>query len=162
MCAMNTDRISVVKPTVEHLGPLIDLFSDPKVRQFLGGPLSRAKAAGKAKHITSNPNAFHWSVVDRSNTFLGFIEVSEHHDSVDLEISYQFLPNFWAKGYAFESLEKVLKHLFEKEGIEKILAETQAKNSRSIKLLKKLGFREFKQLRRFEESQLLFIKHLGE
>jgi len=49
----------------------------------------------------------------------------------------------------------VIQYMFEGQKIDKILAETQAKNLKSIALVKKLGFVEIKKLKRFGEMQIL-------
>lgn len=155
---MKAVRISIVRPSVEHTESLVKIHTNPKVRQFLGGPLTQSDATNRAKLITENPDDYCWSVVDKSKVFLGCITVHEHHDSSDLEISYQFLPEFSGNGYAYESIQIVLDYLFDEVGVNQVLAETQLKNLQSIRLLRKLGFHEVKQLERFEETQVLFVK----
>lgn len=155
---MNTDRVSIVKPSFEHFDSLVEINISAEVRQFLGGPIEKSEAIERATYITGDHQELCWSVLDKSGDFLGFIIVHEHHDSEKLEISYQFLTESWGKGYAFESMEVVLEYLFEKLGIDQVLAETQLKNLKSIKLLSRLGFSELKRLERCGESQILFAK----
>lgn len=156
---MKTDRISIVKPTSEHFESLMELFTNDKVREYLGGPITQGKAIEKAKRITSEPGNLEWIVITARNAVAGLIMVSKHHDSSDSEISYQFLPEYWGQGIASESLEIVLEHLFQHWGIKKVLAETQLKNLHSINLLKRLGFQELRRLHRYEEDQILFGKY---
>ena len=155
---MKTDRVSIVKPSSEHFDSLVEININEKVRKFLGGPIEKSEAIERATYITGDHQELCWSVLDKSGDFLGFIIVHEHHDSENLEVSYQFLPETWGKGYAFEAMQVVLEHLFEKLGIDQVLAETQQKNLQSIRLLKKLGFCELKLLERFGETQILFAK----
>jgi ribosomal-protein-alanine N-acetyltransferase len=155
---MKAERVSIVKPSAGHFASLVDLNTSAEVRRFLGGPLQKAEAIDRATYITGDHQELCWSVVNKSGNFLGLIIVHEHHDSEKLEISYQFLPESWGQGYAFESVQVALEHLFKKLGIDQVLAETQQKNLQSIRLLKKLGFCELKLLERFGETQILFSK----
>ena len=45
---MNTDRVSIVKPSFEHFDSLVEINISAEVRQFLGGPIEIAKQAGKS------------------------------------------------------------------------------------------------------------------
>ena len=155
---MNTDRVSIVKPSFEHFDSLVEINISAEVRQFLGGPIEKSEAIDRATYITGDHQELCWSVLDKSGDFLGFIIVHEHHDSEKLEISYQFLPESWGQGYAFESVQIALEHIFKRLGIDQVLAETQQKNLQSVRLLKKLGFCELKLLERFGETQILFSK----
>ena len=60
-------------------------------------------------------------------------------------------------GYAYEAIMSFLSYL-KQIGIQTLVAETQKKNTSSIKLLKRLGFMKMKELVRFGEKQLVFIK----
>ena len=155
---MTTDRVSLVKPSSEHFDSLVDMNINAEVRRYLGGPIKKAEAIDRATYITGDHQELCWSVVNKSGNFLGLIIVHEHHDSEKLEISYQFLPESWGQGYAFESVQIALEHIFKKLGIDQVLAETQQKNLQSIRLLNKLGFCELKLLERFGETQILFSK----
>lgn len=58
----------------------------------------------------------------------------------DVDIGYAFLPAFCAKGYALESATAVLAYGQKNLGFNRIVAVVNADNTRSIRLLEKVGF----------------------
>lgn len=58
----------------------------------------------------------------------------------DVDLGYAFLPEFWSKGFAFESASAVLNFGLNVLGRTKTLAIVSPDNAASIKVLKKLGF----------------------
>ena len=67
------------------------------------------------------------------------ISRSVHHDGMSPELSYMFLPEWWQQGFASESLAAVPKHTFTDLQLPFVVAETQTKSTRSVRLLEKLG-----------------------
>lgn len=59
----------------------------------------------------------------------------------DIDIGYGFLPQYWAKGYAYESASAVMAYATEILGLKRIVAITSSDNYRSAGLLEKLGLR---------------------
>jgi RimJ/RimL family protein N-acetyltransferase len=58
-----------------------------------------------------------------------------------LDIGYAFLPQFRAKGYAYESAAAVLRHAREALGLRRLYAVVNPDNVGSIRLLEKLGMK---------------------
>lgn len=61
--------------------------------------------------------------------------------SEDVEIGYLFLPDAWGKGYATEAASCLLTHAFQGISLPKVVAVTDAENTASQKVLKKIGMR---------------------
>ncbi|HEX6794489.1 MAG TPA: GNAT family N-acetyltransferase [Casimicrobiaceae bacterium] len=59
----------------------------------------------------------------------------------DVDLGFAFLPRFWGAGYALEASRAVLSHATETLGCRRVVAIVSRHNSRSIRLLDKLGFR---------------------
>jgi RimJ/RimL family protein N-acetyltransferase len=59
----------------------------------------------------------------------------------DVDIGYALLPEFWSRGYAFESAYAVMSYAREKLGSKQVLAVVNPDNQSSIRLLEKLDFR---------------------
>jgi len=57
------------------------------------------------------------------------------------DIGFAFLPQFWSKGYAFESAEAVRNYARDTLGIKRLLAITSQDNESSGRLLEKIGLR---------------------
>jgi len=155
---MKTSRLILEKVVQKDIDDLVKLDTCPTVREYLGGPIDYNSAYQRAKILVKVSPDFFWVLRDQNKQFIGTISLKKHHDTNEMEISYQLMPDAWGKGFASEALEKILEYLHKDLKIQNILAETQTKNLRSINLLKKLGFKEIRKLERFEELQTLF-KH---
>ena len=58
------------------------------------------------------------------------------------EIGYDLNPTYWGRGIMTEALHAVLKHGFEEMDLNRIQAIIDSKNTRSMKLVKRLGFKK--------------------
>jgi RimJ/RimL family protein N-acetyltransferase len=65
-----------------------------------------------------------------------------------VEIGFVIAPKQQGLGYAYESVGLLLGHLFADRALNKVMAQTGAFNEGSLRLLKRLGFREDGRLRR--------------
>ena len=76
-------------------------------------------------------------------------------------LGYSLFPNFEGKGYMTEALRTLINYAFSTLGQNKALAYVDARNERSIRLLKRLGFEELKRWENFglddAEETLLFM-----
>jgi len=89
------------------------------------------------------------------NNALGLIVLNPHTEGQDYEISYQFLPAYWGKGYAREAVSCVIKNALQITPLSRVIAETQSANLASIRLLKALGMHEVQRLERFGAEQVI-------
>ena len=58
------------------------------------------------------------------------------------EIGFILRPDFWGYGYAQEALKVVIGRAFDVHGLRRIEADVDPRNTSSLKLLSRLGFRE--------------------
>jgi [ribosomal protein S5]-alanine N-acetyltransferase len=139
------------------LPPLARLYSEPQVRSFLGGPLYAQLATQRAAEFIQSEQA--WAVRPTSGnpSLLGVVALDRHHDIEDIEVSYLFLPEHWGRGYATEAVQQVLAHAFGTMGLRRVVAETQAANASSVRLLERLGFRQLRQVVRFGAEQRIYL-----
>lgn len=137
------------------------LLTEPRVREYLGGPVPEDVAAHRVKGWINAPDSIHYAVRSKeTNTLMGIIDISPHHNLIDKEISYQFLPEYWGKGYAYEVLNWLLAHCKNNLHVETVVSETQSANARSCNLLKQLGYEEKERLIRFGAEQIVYTKQL--
>lgn len=134
------------------------LYQDALVWRFLGGKRSVVQTEESIIGMfTPTLNYFYFSVFEKEKErFLGVISITPHHDGVDMEISYVFKSDIWGKGFAQETISLILSYTFQKFKFKRILAESQAANVNSCKLLCRLGFFEKKRIIRFNEEQIIF------
>lgn len=139
----------------------VRLLTDPQVREYLGGPVPEDIALHRVRGWIYAPDSIHYTVRHKeTNALMGIIDISPHHNLIDKEISYQFLPEYWGKGYACEVLTWLLDHCKKDFHVATVVSETQSANTRSCKLLKRLGYEEKKRLIRFGAEQIMFEKYL--
>lgn len=59
----------------------------------------------------------------------------------DVDIGFAFVPEYWGRGYAYESASAVMAYGRNVLGLDRIVAITSVDNDRSVRLLEKLGMR---------------------
>ena len=59
----------------------------------------------------------------------------------DVDIGYALLPQYWAKGYAYEAASAVMDYGRAELGLKRLAAITSPDNDRSARVLEKLGMR---------------------
>ncbi|MGM8215003.1 GNAT family N-acetyltransferase [Bacillaceae bacterium W0354] len=135
-----------------------ELYLNEEVRKFLGG----VREKSSVKHvfdemINSDIQSYYWAVRKRDTSeFIGLISLDPHHDGDNLEVSYQFLPKWWNKGYATEVVRVIIDFAFNTLNLPKIVAETQIANTSSCKLLEKLGMKIEDKVERFGTVQAIY------
>ena len=95
-------------------------------------------------------------VVERRDTEESIGLVLLHAGHGGTEISYQFLPSSWSRGFAVEAVGRVVDYAFVSLGIDELLAVTQTANERSRRLLERLGLTATEQFEEFGEPQTLY------
>ena len=135
-----------LRPWTDNDLPLaLDLWGDPAVTRYLGGPFD--SAAVRARLSTE--------IAQFQQTGLQYWPLFHHNDHVHVgcaglrpypaaprtfEFGIHFRPAFWGKGLAAEAAQLVLAHAFHTLGAQAIFAGHHPQNHASRRLLTKLGF----------------------
>lgn len=153
-----TPRCTLRPPAEEDASAIVALTIDPAVRRFLGGPPSIERAIARAESLIAGERPHTWAVFldDGSPSCIGLVGIHRHHDGVDCELSYEFLPAVWGIGISSEAVNAVLDHAFNQLGYARLIAETQAANQPSRRLLERLGMRYERELTRFGAAQAIY------
>ena len=142
---------------------LLRLYTEPGVRAFLGGPLSTVEARRRvdAFFISRTPHPV-WAIRsaggDRSG-FLGMVSLDPHHDGHDVQISYLLLPEHQGHGHASLAVADALRYAFTVLGLDRVVAETQSRNARSVRLLERVGMAFERRVIRFGVEQSIYAGH---
>ncbi len=72
----------------------------------------------------------------------------------DIDLGFAFLPEYWGKGYAFESASAVMRHAKQVLKKVRVAAITTSETQPSIKLLEKLGFRFEREINQDDDNAL--------
>lgn len=156
---IQTKRCILKKICLDDYDAVKRLYQDKDVRRYLGGAVSLDRFDRSFQSmIASSDCARYWVVRDiDSQMVIGLVSLDGYHDSIETELSYQFLPLTWGKGYAFEVLQAVLHEAFAVWQLDQVVVETQTANIASCALLRKLGMRESESMLRFGEWQTIFV-----
>ena len=161
-----TERLRIVKFTTEDAPFILELVNTPAWLQYIGD---------REIHTLEDAAAYILNGPIKSYRKLGFgaycleeIATGKKIGSCGLykreglthpDLGFALLPEFEAKGYAFEASRKLLQIAAGDFGIETLTAITSKGNERSVQLLKKLGFEwtRFIKLPNDQEELNLFL-----
>ncbi|MGE7090079.1 GNAT family N-acetyltransferase [Lysinibacillus sp. NPDC048646] len=142
----------------EHYDDIYSLYSNKSVRTFLGGVPEKNDLDASFNRMLASPfpNTFFYITLKETKEFIGLVSIDEYHEAEVYELSYQFLPQYWGKGYAFEVLSEVRDYGIYCLKLAHLVAETQTANIASCCLLEKLGMQKIKELERFGHKQAVY------
>ncbi|KZE37211.1 hypothetical protein AV656_11570 [Bhargavaea cecembensis] len=153
---LQTERCVLEPPAAGDLNDVQLLYGNEKVRAFLGGTRTGAQVERAFADMLKNPESC-WMIRKQDDgAFLGTISLDIHHDGEALEISYQLMPEYWGRGFGTETAKEVILHAFRDLRQERLLAETQAANTASRRLLERIGMKEERRVERFGEEQVIY------
>lgn len=134
------------------------LFSNSKVRTFLGGVrTSDSIAVIMDEMLAPEDGSCNWVVRKKGTAdFIGLISLDLHHEGVDQELSYQFLPDWWSRGYATEAAAAIIDYAFSELQLPAVVAETQSANLPSCRMLEKIGMKLERKVIRFGAEQSIY------
>jgi ribosomal-protein-alanine N-acetyltransferase len=145
-----------IRPLVAaDLSLVLPLYTDPRTREFLGGPISVKEANERAARMLEEEETM-VILAEDGETFAGIITLHRHHDGVSDELSYSLLPEYVGRGLATLAMRRMLTHIFAHRGISSVVCETQTANLRSIRLLERLGMRQRERIIRFGAEQVIY------
>lgn len=156
---IETNSFLLIRTSNIDINDLLNLYSDEIVWSYLGGLRSKEQMLkGIDSQVSPAENHEYWVVRNKTTTeFIGSISLTPHHDGKDIEISYEFLSTFWGNGHAYETIQAVINYAFNTKNLDRLVAETQAANLSSCRLLEKIGFEEEKHVIRFKNEQIIYV-----
>ena len=99
----------------------------------------------------------YWVVVIKDDEkLIGDVCLDPHHGGIDIEMSYQFSPSSWGKGFATEVVKRILENKVNELRLPQVVAETQVSNQPSCRLLERLGMQLDREVERFGERQAIY------
>lgn len=159
MFELTTERI-----TLRHLSPETDaefilrLLNEPSFLQYIGDKkvrtLDDARAYignGPMKSYEENGFGLFRVGLKENGSAIGICGLIKRDTLPAPDIGFAFLPEYWNKGYAFESATAVMNHGRDVLGLDRVLAITSLENDASAKLLGKIGLR-FERIIRLSED----------
>ena len=158
--SLTTARL-VLKPlSADDADLLVELFTDPVVKKFTGGPQPEAAIRDEMRVSTrrgGNGCIGIWTIANKDDSDkLGTVAllpmpidtqttdydlvVPGQYPEAEIEIGFFLKPSAWGQGFAGEACRRVLRLVFEDSPITEIVANFDPANESSRKLLTRLGF----------------------
>ncbi len=136
----------------------VRLWTDPRVRRYLGGPVPADVVRVRERHCAGVPGAFA-AVRHEDGAVLGLVVAEADGHDGRTEVSYQFLPEHWGRGYAREAVAAVAAWArgAVRSPVPGVAAVTQRANRRSRRLLDALGAEPADDFAAWGEPQVLYV-----
>jgi RimJ/RimL family protein N-acetyltransferase len=155
--SLSTTRLVLRPVEVADIPAISRLWTDPQVRQYLGGPVGADEVARRERGYAGSPGTF--GVISRTDeTVLGLVTMTP--DSArdgQAEVSYLFLPEHWGHGYAREAVSAVVTWALQTISPPPVVvAVTQEANERSRHLLESVGMTLIDNFIEFDAPQVMY------
>ncbi|ALO06335.1 GCN5-related N-acetyltransferase [Streptomyces venezuelae] len=150
---LTTDRLLLRAVRRGDLAAVTRLWTDPEVRHHLGGPVTEPVIRIRQRRIVGAAGC-HAVIRAEDDVFLGLVTVEPGARNGETEVSYQFLPEHWGKGYAREAVGAVVARVL--EGTPSVVALTQEANHRSRRLLEAVGLEHAESFVEWDARQVLY------
>jgi ribosomal-protein-alanine N-acetyltransferase len=147
---LETDRLILREMTLDDLKFYFHHFNNDKIVEgcCFTGPKSIEAAKEEIELYCIKPfkesRGIRWGIVIKgSDKLIGTCGYYDWNKTADrAEIGYDLDPAYWGRGIMTEALSVALKHGFEKMRLNRIQAIIDSKNTRSMKLVQRLGFKK--------------------
>lgn len=153
-----TKRCTINRLQKSDYSDVEKIYANQEVRKFLGGIRTEDSIrVAFEEMLTSRQKSFYWAVREKqTERMIGLVSLAPHHEGVYQEVSYQFLPAWWGKGYASEVVSVVIHFALNELNLSTVVAETQTANKASCQLLERLGMQLEHTVFRFGAEQALY------
>jgi [ribosomal protein S5]-alanine N-acetyltransferase len=144
---VETERLLLRYQQAADIAPLVDLWADPAVTRYMGGPRERAWLRSEFKKVAHDPHAEAydlWPVVEKATGQVvghcGLLE-KEVAGKAEIELTYVLAASAWGKGYATEVGRALVSYAFEVRGLSRLIALIEPENVASARVAEKIGLR---------------------
>ena len=159
MNIIETERLTLCKLSTADAGFILDLLNQPSFIRYIGDRGVRTLEDAE-RYILNGPVAsyerygfgLYLTQLKESHSPIGMCGLIKRDTLEDVDIGFAFLPQFWLKGYAFESASAVLAYARNTLGIKKILGIATPDNTGSIRVLEKIGLKFEKMVKLSEDA----------
>ena len=145
---LHTERLTLRRPLENDLEQFHNLHQDEDIKKYLcDSPCMETSKRFLDKAIAEydkNDYGLFLICEKGEGQVLGYCKIkpSTIESSGVFEISYGILSKYRRKGYATETISKVLSWAFEETNAKRILAQVKSGNTGSLMTLKKLDFKQ--------------------
>lgn len=140
-CELHTRRLRLLPLSRTDFDAMHAMTSSPEVMRFTSFPPLSRKASDEAmESMLGEARRATWVVRTLEGTTVGYASAFDMHARGPRgEIAYMFLPAVWGRGFATELVSALVRfcHI---QGLVRIDAKVDARNTASCRVLEKCGF----------------------
>jgi RimJ/RimL family protein N-acetyltransferase len=143
---VRTERLGLRRFTTADAEAFAAYRSVPEVARYQSwdAPLSLTDALELVEDFGQGdpamPGWFQYAI-DLDGVLIGDIGLNLHENLMQAELGFTLSPPYQGNGYATEAVRGLLDQLFGERNLHRVSAECDARNTASIRLLERLGFR---------------------
>ena len=145
---IETERLILRKLSTDDAEFILDLLNQPSFIHYIGDrgarTLEDARQYILKGAITSYKRygfGLYLTLLKENEVPVGICGLVKRDSLMNADIGFAFLPQYWSKGYAFESVSAVLAYARNTLGLKRILGITTPENQGSIHVLEKIGLK---------------------
>jgi RimJ/RimL family protein N-acetyltransferase len=164
-----TERLVLRRFTAADEDALVELSSDPEVMRFLTGGRPASREAVRTRtlpQLLAYPDDVlgPWAALTRSGDFLGWLSLHVQPDGPGPdgpgpELGYRLRRAAWGHGYATEGSRALVDRAFAETDTRRIWATTMAVNTRSRRVLERVGLRHVRTYHEHFEDPIAGTEH---
>jgi RimJ/RimL family protein N-acetyltransferase len=148
---LETERLALRRFTTSDADLLVELDSDPEVMRYLNGGRPTAREHIERRMLPTVVDAYarfpgfgvFAAFARAEGEFIGWFLLRRDDETPagEAELGYRLRRAAWGRGYATEGSDALLRYGFDVLGLRRVFAETMTVNSRSRRVMEKLGLR---------------------
>jgi RimJ/RimL family protein N-acetyltransferase/protein-L-isoaspartate O-methyltransferase len=142
---LHTDRLTLRPLDDSDLEDLVAMNGDPEVMAYIGARMDPDQVAAELPGWIAGDGDFGLWGGCTDDRFAGVWFLSRDPDDPHAgEIGWRLPRHVWGQGYAVEGGRAMVEHSFTTLGLERVWAETMAVNTRSRRVMDRLGMRHLR------------------
>jgi len=160
MNILKTDRLLINRITLDDAAFILELMNDKDWIKNIGDrgmtTIEDAEEYIRTRFFKSYDESnlgFYGMVLKKTQQVIGVVGLIDREGIDHVDIGYGLLPEFRAKGYAYEATKAMYDYGFNDLKLDKIVAIVNPENPSSIKLLSKLGL-EFEKMVQLPDEEI--------
>jgi RimJ/RimL family protein N-acetyltransferase len=140
---LTTERLTLTPLAESDLPHLVALNGDPEVMRYITGrAMTPDEVAAELPSLLDSEGLRLWSGYDADGSFAGVWFLSADPDDPDAgELGWRLPRSAWGRGLAVEGARALVGHGFATLGLGRLWAETMGVNTRSRRVMERLGMR---------------------
>lgn len=151
---LETERLFLRNLLPEDVESLVDLWTDPVITKYMGGPRDRTELTATLQEDCLQPYAYEfdlWPVIEKATGKLighcGLLD-KDIDQSKQIEVIYVIARDHWGKGFASEAASALMEHAFSEKDLRRVVALIHPGNERSEKVSLSCGMSFEKEIER--------------